>query len=228
MFKYSIPAQASTAALISVLFSFSSIEPVKAQASPLVPNPYENERQIPLVSNPYESDGEQKKPEAKNPSEFKSSSDLSIKVGGSLGYEQVNKQGGFGINGNLNANLYNFTASVEVVDFFFYGNGGSTGYYTDTFSNGQSRCRNASNGRFATSSSCSPNIGIDVKFLRNADLSYGLPIDSAGNKIFLGAGIPINDSSYNGAHGIFGYQSSSGGLVKAKVGNDMLDIRIGF
>jgi hypothetical protein len=216
VFKYSISARASIVALFSLLFSFiSSIESVNAQVSPLVPNLYEN----------Y---GEQKKTQSSNPTESNSSSDLSIKVGGSLGYEQVNKQGGFGVNGNLNANLYNFTASVEVVDLFFYGNGSNSGYYTDNFSNGQSRCRNASNGRFATSSNCSPNIGIDVKFLRNANLSYSLPIDSAGNKIFFGAGIPINDSNSNGVHGVFGYQSSSGGLVKAKVGNDMLDIRIGF
>ncbi len=216
MFKYSNPSQASIAALFSAIFSFiTSVEPVKAQVSPLVPNP-------------YESYGEQKKPKAENLSDFKSSSDFSIKVGGSLGYEQVNKEGGFGINGNLNANLYNFTASVEVVDFFVYGKGGSSGYYTDTFSNGQSRCRNASNGRFATSSSCSPNIGVDTKFFRNADLSYGLPIDSAGNKIFFGAGIPINNSNGSSVYGVFGYQGSSGGLVKAKVGNDMLDIRIGF
>jgi hypothetical protein len=203
---YSQSVQTSFLALVSVFSFIFNADLVKAQDYPSF----------------SESSREQKKPETKN------SPDFSIKVGGGLGYEQVNKQGGFSINGSLNANLYDFTASVEIVDLFFYGNGGNSGYYTDTFSNGQSRCRSASNGQFATTSSCSPNIGVDVKFLRNADLSYGFPIDSARNKIFFGAGIPITDNNRTSAYGVFGYQSSSGGLVKAKVGNDTLDIRIGF
>ena len=34
--------------------------------------------------------------------------------------------------------------------------GDSGPYYTDTFDNGQSRCRNSSNGQFAETSNCSP------------------------------------------------------------------------
>jgi hypothetical protein len=151
-----------------------------------------------------------------------SSSDLKVGFGGGLGYESIRNTSGIGINGNIKADFSNFRASVELIDLFFTFSKNSNGYYADTFSNGQSRCRNSANGQFAKNYNCSPNVNVDVGFLRDADLSYGFSINSSENKLFLGAGTSITDN--RGVYGVIGY----GNFLKAKIGSDRLDIRVGW
>ena len=101
--------------------------------------------------------------------------------------------------------------------------GGSSGYYRDTFRNGQSRCRSNSTGRFATNSSCS---GEKVEFstLDRLDLTYATPMTN-DSSFLLGAAVDINDTSQ--PYGLVGWTWQKNNYVKALIKSEDLIIKLG-
>jgi hypothetical protein len=150
---------------------------------------------------------------------------IEVGVTGGVGYEKVDNADGVGFNAELQARSNGFTASIEIVDVFITGKKNS-GFYRDQFSNGQSRCRNASNGQFANDSQCS-DVGLSVGFLRTADLTYSVPLsdNSIGrNNVFGGVGTSLNSNL--GFYGVIGYENNNF-QAKAKIGSNITDVRIG-
>jgi hypothetical protein len=177
---------------------------------PLIPNP-----QIiidGITPNPYgEFNQVQSKP-------IQSISKGGLKLGTTLGLGF--ETGGIGVNAGLEANYSNFTASLEVADMLVSFSQPS-GFYRDTFSNGQSRCRNSSSGRFASNGSCT-DIDFSFRFLRNIDFTYTFLTTG----IFGGMGIDLND--FNNLYPVVGFRSGENLSVKGKFGNNGTDIRVNF
>jgi hypothetical protein len=143
-----------------------------------------------------------------------------------IGYEKVNGLDALGINAALDVKYNNLSASLEIIDVSIT-QGQNSGFYRDTFANGQSRCRNSSNGQFATNSSCSAT-GISTGFFRTLDATYEVPISENNNSIIAGIGTSLNEDN-GGFYGVLGYRASQGFNVKAKIGTNKTDIRlVGF
>jgi hypothetical protein len=81
-------------------------------------------------------------------------------------------------------------------------------YYTDTFSNGQSRCRDSQNGQFADDSKCE---NVDFKPYARVEAAYAIPLFAE-----VGAGVRLSDEKAR-PYGTIAF-SASKVRIKANVG----------
>lgn len=121
------------------------------------------------------------------------------------------------------AKYQNLAVSLDVVNVSSteFRNGG---YYRQTFSNGQSRCRSTSTGRFASNASCSSSGTTEVSFLNQFDLTYAIPVSQNDNSILLGAAVNFTEPSQT--YGVIGYTQKNA-YLKAFLGNDSINLRLG-
>lgn len=92
-------------------------------------------------------------------------------------------------------------------------------YYRDTFSNGQSRCRNGSNGQFASDESC---IAFDVSYFK----SFGAGIVVPRSPVFVGFGRRFNDAAnpWFGSGGVMAFFNEDRffGFARVEVGKSYI------
>jgi len=97
-------------------------------------------------------------------------------------------------------------------------------YRTDTFSNGQSRCRDTSNGQFADTSLCGPRVvagmSLDALGFVKTDSSHALGF-GAGYRVGPSAG-PFAAAQFS-----FGLPSATSWNLKARVGTELLEVSLG-
>jgi hypothetical protein len=176
-----------------------------------MPNPTDfNQSQ----SKPIESEGK--------PIKFISNRDFNLGATLGVGFESVDNMMGLGVNLDAEAKYSNFTASLEVVDMLVTSSPPS-GFYRSKFSNGQSRCRNASSGRFASNSSCNGDYDFYFRFLRNVDLTYTLSI-TTGFSIFGGIGTDLSD--FNNSYPVAGFRLGENLNAKGRFTNNGTDIKV--
>jgi hypothetical protein len=157
--------------------------------------------------------------------EAKADDTLKLESRMAIGYEQQDSQPGLGIEAEGGIRYWGFGASVQIADMFVSHGSQSSGYYTSNFSNGQSRCRNASTGQFAKKSNCSGSADVQFNFLRAVDLTYRY--ETTDKTSFIGGiGIPL-DTNRN-SYGIVGVELSTGLNTKIRFGADGIDAKISF
>jgi hypothetical protein len=120
------------------------------------------------------------------------------------------------VNAGIVAKYQNFALSADVVTMTVL-DGGSSGYYNQRFSNGRTVCRNASNGRFASSSSCSGKTNVDFSTFNQVDLTYALPTTN-NSFLLLGGALDMKDTSK--VYGVIGWSLEKRFYVKASIGQD--------
>ncbi len=127
------------------------------------------------------------------------------------------------ITGVAAVKYQNLAVSLDVVNVSFAGLQ-NRGYSRQTFSNGQSRCRNNSTGRFASNASCSGSTTTEFSFLNQVDLTYAIPVSQGDSFILLGAAVNFSEPSQ--AYGVIGYAQKNA-YLKAFLGNDSINLRLG-
>lgn len=76
-----------------------------------------------------------------------------------LGYGQSGSESGVGFAGGVSLRWWRFIG-FGMADFTIVPSPGDSRYYMDTFSNGQQRCRDTTNGQFARTELCNGSVGV--------------------------------------------------------------------
>ena len=106
---------------------------------------------------------------------------------------------------------------TPIVGAFIYKNDDDR-YYNDSFSNGQSRCRDSSNGQFADSSYCAPDVQAFAKFEGAVHI---------GKSWEVGAGVRVAEQDTT-PYVLVGAQFSNNGRFKLFGGKDYAGVGIGL
>ena len=144
-----------------------------------------------------------------------------------VGFTRSDTESGLGL-GLGGAFLWRRLLGIATGDFTIVpppkGTSTNSRYYIDTFSNGQSRCRDRANGQFASDSLCSsPHALFAGMFDENFILSPTVPL-TVGGGYRVGSG--------QGAYLAFGYftplnSSHAGWFVRVIAGADIVQVNLG-
>jgi hypothetical protein len=141
-------------------------------------------------------------------------------VATSLGYGYP-AQHGFGVTGGLWARWQELMAFASI-DLTFVPGPPNERYQMETFDNGQTVCRDHSNGQFAKDSECG---SVEILTAGMVEVLL-LPLPN----LFLGLG--IRTSPAPGPYGAFGYAGDSGNpsflFVRGAVGDDFAQVHVGY
>jgi hypothetical protein len=115
-----------------------------------------------------------------------------------VGVSQADTIVGVGVSGGVSWGIRSIRFGFDVEALLAASS--DTRYYMDTFSNGQSRCRDSLTGQFASTSKCSP---VEIAF---GAIIGGAMMPIGSKPLFIGAGYrlaanaePVATISYNGA-----------------------------
>jgi hypothetical protein len=142
---------------------------------------------------------------------------------GSLGAQHLQSEGtGLSMLVGIAASRSVFMASLPLEISLLPNNNGR--YTTETFSNGQSRCRDTTNGQFADSSLCGPRAVLGASL---DALAFMRP-DSM-HAVGFGGGYRVGPSGglFAAASFVFGAPSGASWDLKARGGASMLELSIG-
>jgi hypothetical protein len=138
------------------------------------------------------------------------------------GYSRPFQANAYGVAGGASVK-WKHLISFSALDFSFYPGDHNPRYYTDTFSNGQTRCRDRSNGQFADTSLC----GRGTKVITAGMFDGNLLI----SRLLVGGGYRVGDG--RGAYGAAGYAKSIRGgtksfwFIRGLGGKDIVQVHIG-
>lgn len=143
-----------------------------------------------------------------------------------LGFGMAGREGEpWGLLGAGYALRWRFLFASASVDAALRG-AESDRYYMDTFSNGQSRCRDSQTGRFASAANCSETETITGYGL-DAGLIFANP-DAYGS-FFVGAGYrPVGGEGPYGSVGYVWPGDPIGGVVRAEAGPNIWQVSAGL
>jgi hypothetical protein len=142
-----------------------------------------------------------------------------------FGYSRSESESGIGIAGGASFRWWRFV-SFGMADFTIAPKPGDSRYYMDTFSNGQRRCRDTTNGQFANTELCSGSAKTITAGMFDANIIAAPKIP-----VMIGAGYRIGPGQ--GPYVNIGYSSRARNdrfiwFLKGSIGKDIIQAHIGI
>lgn len=140
------------------------------------------------------------------------------------GFTFAQPKSGLMVNGGFSAATNRAWATLLPIELTFVPGTADPRYYQDTFSNGQTRCRDSQTGQFASNTKCQAPIGIKYSGALEANVQPSLH-----HPIFVGAGFHAGYART--AYGTIGLirrrPNGTGTLLRISAGASFLQLALG-